>query len=79
MANGYVYASFPKVVDIVKAHLDQGEVECMPNTVPEKCADKLLDFLDTLLIKADKDPMSPAATRYLHKVKINVGDEVISF
>ena len=79
VANGYVYASFPKVVDIVKAHLDQGEVECMPNTVPEKCADKLLDFLDTLLIKADKDPMAPAATRYLHKVKINVGDEVISF
>lgn len=79
VANGYVFASYPKIVDIVKAHLDQGEVECMPNTVPEKCADKLLDFLDILLIKADNDPMAPAATRYLHKVKINAGDEVVAF
>ena len=78
-AGGYIYASFPKVIELVKAHLDDGEVDCMPNTVPERCADKVLDFLDNTLVKFKDDPMVTAAERFVQKVKINKGDETMVF
>ncbi|MDY5994851.1 MAG: DNA-directed RNA polymerase subunit beta, partial [Succinivibrio sp.] len=70
VVNGFVYAQYPKIVDLIKPLLDPAEVECMPNTVPERVADKLLGFLDNILIPANKDQMLPAQERLLHKVKI---------
>ena len=70
LANGYVYAQYPQVVDLVKKYLDQGEIECMPSTTPDKCADKLLDFLDGFILKAKDDPKITAHDRFIHKVKI---------
>lgn len=74
IANGNIYAQFPQVVDLVKKYLDQGEIECMPSTVPEKCADKLLDFLDGFIYKAKDDPKITARERFIHKVKVSTKD-----
>ncbi len=70
VVDGFVYAKFPEIVDAIKPLLDPAEVECMPNTVPQRAADKLLGFLDNLLIPVNKDQMLPAAERLLHKIKI---------
>ena len=78
VSGNLVYAKFPEVVDIVKAHLDSGEVECMPNTFPGRCADKLLDYLDGLLIKSNDDPWIKARERFVRKVKFQ-GAEGESF
>lgn len=75
VSNGVLYAQFPQIVDLVKARLDSGEVECMPNTYPERCATKLLDFLDGLLLQSSDDQKLSASERFLHKVKI--GDIVL--
>ncbi|MBO8415193.1 MAG: DNA-directed RNA polymerase subunit beta [Proteobacteria bacterium] len=79
VTGGYVYASFPKVIDLVKAHLDEGEVDCMPNTYPERCADKVLDFLDNTLAKVKDDPMITPAERYVQKAKFTIGGESFAF
>ncbi|MBU3826814.1 MAG: DNA-directed RNA polymerase subunit beta [Candidatus Anaerobiospirillum merdipullorum] len=79
VADDLVYARFPQVIDTVKAHLDAGEVECMPNTIPERCADKVLDFLDRTLVKFKDDPMVTAAERYVTKVKFKHGEESFEF
>ncbi|MGN0901982.1 MAG: DNA-directed RNA polymerase subunit beta, partial [Succinivibrio sp.] len=70
VVDGFVYAQYPKIVDLIKPLLDPAEVECMPNTTPERVADKLLGFLDNILIPAKNDQMLAAAERLLHKVKI---------
>lgn len=70
VVDGFVYAQYPQIVDAIKPLLDAAEVECMPNTTPERSADKLLGFLDNILIPAKKDQMLTAAERLLHKVKI---------
>lgn len=79
VSDGMVYASYPKVVEIVKSYLDAGEVECMPNTFPERAADKLLDFLDGTIAKVKNNPWVSAAERFLFKVKLTEGDNTISF
>ena len=79
VAQGKVYARFPEIVDIVKAHLDQGEVECMPNTTPARCADKLLDYLDGLLYKSNDDPWIKPHDRFVRKVKFTQGEESFTF
>lgn len=79
VANGYVFAQYPQIVDAIKPLLDPAEVECMPNTTPSRSADKLLGFLDNILIPAKKDQMLTAAERLLHKVKIETKDGTISY
>ena len=74
VVDGMVYAQYPQIVDAIKPLLDQAEVECMPNTTPSRAADKLLGFLDNILIPAKKDQMLSAADRLLHKVKIQPKD-----
>ena len=74
VVDGFVYAQYPQIVDAIKPLLDAAEVECMPNTTPERSADKLLGFLDNILIPAKKDQMLTAAERLLHKVKIQPKD-----
>ena len=74
VVDGFVYAQYPQIVDAIKPLLDPAEVECMPNTTPQRVADKLLGFLDNILIHAKKDQMLPAAERLLHKVKIQPKD-----
>ncbi len=78
ISNGHVYAQYPQVVDTVKRYLDSGEIECMPNTQPERSADKLLDFLDGLLVKKSDDPMVHAQDRFIHQVKVETKDGEIS-
>ncbi len=70
VADGLVYARFPQIVDVVRAHLDPGEVECMPNTTPERSADKLLDYLDGLLFKSNDDPWVRARDRFVRRIKV---------
>ena len=78
-AGGYIYAKFPQIIDTVKAHLDEGEVECMPNTFPERAADKVLDYLDNTLVKFKDDPMVTAAERFVSKVKLTTDDSSFTF
>src|SRR5574344_19949 len=79
VANGYLFAQYPQIVDAIKPLLDPAEVECMPNTTPSRSADKLLGFLDNILTPAKKDQMLTAAERLLHKVKIETKDGTISY
>ena len=79
VADGKIFAQFPKIVDLVRDNLDQGEAAYMPNTFPERCADKLLDMLDGFIYKVKNDPMLTAAERFLHKVKITEGSNTITF
>ncbi len=75
VSGGFVFADFPKVIDAIRPFLDAGEVECLPNTVPERCADKFLQFLDTALVPTKvTDPLQPAADRLLHKVRLTGKD-----
>ena len=67
VTGGYVYAEYPKLLDIVRAHLEPSEAQCLPLSNPERCADKLLDFLDGFLVKAVNDPMVSAADRFVFK------------
>ena len=69
--NGHVVAKFPEIIDAIRPFLDQSESECMPNTVPQRAADKLLGFIDNILINAKDDQMLSCAERLLHKVKIH--------
>ena len=74
VVDGFVYAQYPQIVDSIKPLLDEAEVACMPNTSPERVADKLLGFLDNILIPSKKNEMLPAQERLLHKVKITPKD-----
>ncbi len=70
IVNGRVYAQFPQIIDKIRPYLDAGEVECLPVTTPERSADKILKFLDNVLLTNKEDQMLSAAERFLHKVKI---------
>ena len=79
ITDNHLVANFPQIIDTIKPLLDNGEAAYMPNTYPARCADKILDMLDGLLVKANADPMVSAQERFLHKVKIKDGDNVINF
>lgn len=71
VVNGYVYATYPNLVKVVRSKLEAAEAVNIPVTQPERCADKLLDFLDGLLIKNVTDPKATAAERFIfNKVQI---------
>ena len=70
VANGYLFAQYPALIDKIMPLLDEGEAKSMPSTQPERCADRLLGYLENILIPASKNEMDSAATRFLHKVKI---------
>ena len=74
VVDGFVYAQYPQIVDAITPLLDPAEKACMPSTTPARRADKLLGFLDNVLIPADKDQMKPAEERLIHKVKITPKD-----
>ena len=74
VVDGFVYAQYPQIVDAITPLLDPAEKACMPSTTPARRADKLLGFLDNVLIPADKDQMNPAEERLIHKVKITPKD-----
>ena len=57
VVDGFVYAQYPQIVDAITPLLDPAEKACMPSTTPARRADKLLGFLDNVLIPADKDQM----------------------
>ncbi len=69
VADGKVYARFPEVVELVKEHLDVGEVESMPGTTPERAADKLLDCLDGVIYKFNDNPWVKPRERFVRKIK----------
>ena len=67
VVNDNVYIAYPKLISVIRNNLDQADAQCIPNVTPERSADKLLDFLDGLLYKANPDPMVKAADRFVFK------------
>ena len=74
VCKGYLYAEFPAVIDAILPELDREERKCIPNTFPERSANRILHFLDHTLIQSSADQLKSAGERFLHKVKVELAD-----
>ena len=72
VVNDNVYINYSNFINVIRSNLDAADAQCLPTATPERCADKLLDFLDGLLYKAVPNPMVKAAERFVfNKITIS--------
>ena len=62
-----VYINYANFISVIRSNLDAADAQCIPAATPARCGDKLLDFLDGLLYKANPDPKVKASERFVFK------------